>query len=252
MQLEVQRRFTNGFYFQTQYELTACRDLAPPTGAGPIVINDPHRDYGNCPYISRQALVTNYTYDLPFGAGRRWLKTGLLSTVVGGWSVSGISVYQTGPAFSVTFTSPSSYPGWIASRADIVPGVDPYVKNHSHSPTASWLNPAAFIAPAPGQWGNSPRNAYFGPGYQNWDISVKKKFPMRFDKSQQLQFGADFLNVFNHTNWDGGGTTIGGVAAPVIATVGTTQYGGAAVKNFGQVTSGEGSRIISLSARYSF
>ena len=159
MQLEVQRRFTNGFYFQTQYELTACHDLGPPTGAGPIVINDPHRDYGNCPYISRQALVTNYTYDLPFGAGRRWLKTGLPSTVVGGWSVSGISVYQTGPAFSVTFTSPTSYPGWIASRADVVPGVDPYLKNHSHSPTASWLNPAAFIAPAPGQWGHARRPA---------------------------------------------------------------------------------------------
>jgi hypothetical protein len=32
------------------------------------------------------------------------------------------------------------------------------------------------------------------------------------------QLPADFFNVLNHTNWDGGGTTIGGVAAPVIGS----------------------------------
>jgi hypothetical protein len=128
--------------------------------------------------------------------------------------------------------------------------VDPYLRSHAHSPTATWLNPAAFAPPAPGQWGDSPRNGYFGPGYYNWDMSLMKSFAT--SESQRLQFRADFFNVLNHTNWDGGGTTIGGVAAPVVANVGTQQYGGTAVKNFGVVTTGEGNRVIQLSLRYTF
>jgi hypothetical protein len=250
LQLEAQRQFANGLLAQAQYEWTNCRDEGPPTGAGPQIVNDPRADYGNCPYLARHALVANYIYDLPFGLGRRWLQHGILSQVVGGWSLSGITTYETGPPFSVTFVAPSAYPGWIAGRADIVPGVDPYSRSHAHSPTASWLNPAAFAPPAPGQWGDSPRNGYFGPGYYNWDMSLMKSFAVT--ENQRLQFRGDFLNVLNHTNWDGGGTTIGGVAAPVVANVGTQQYGGSAVKNFGVVTTGEGNRVIQVSLRYTF
>jgi hypothetical protein len=81
-------------------------------------------------------------------------------------------------------------------------------------------------------------------------MSVLKTFPIR--ESQGLLFRADFLDAFNHTNWDGGGTTIGGVAAPVVATASASQYGGTAVANFGDVTSGEGVRIIQASLRYTF
>jgi hypothetical protein len=81
-------------------------------------------------------------------------------------------------------------------------------------------------------------------------MSLLKNFYIR--EAQSLTFRADFLNAFNHTNWDGGGTSIGGVAAPVVANVSETQYGGAAVNNFGNVTTGEGSRIIQVSLRYTF
>lgn len=79
-----------------------------------------------------------------------------------------------------------------------------------------------------------------------------KSFALPFKESGRLQVRADFLDAFNHTNWDGGGTTIGGVAAPVVATVGTVQYGGTPVNNFGDVTTGEDNRIIQLSMRYAF
>lgn len=130
------------------------------------------------------------------------------------------------------------------------PPVDPYTRNHAHSRTAQWLNPAAFVSPAPGQWGDSPRDGYFGPGYWNYDISVLKNFYIR--EGQTLLFRVDFLDAFNHTNWDGGGTSIGGTSATVVGNVRETQYGGAAVTNFGDVTTGEGSRVIQASLRYTF
>jgi len=250
MQLEGLHQFSKGFLVQAQYEWTNCRDEGPPTGSGPQIINNPRADYGNCPYIARHELVGNYVWDLPFGRGRQFLKHGVVSEIVGDWTFSGIATYETGPAFSVTVVAPATYPGWISGRADVVPGVNPYLKDHSHKSTATWLNPAAFVSPAPGAWGNSPRNGYFGPGYWNWDMSLLKNFVIR--EHQGLLFRADFLNAFNHTNWDGGGTTIGGVAAPVIANVSTKQYGGTTVANFGDVTTGEGSRVIQGSLRYTF
>jgi hypothetical protein len=250
LELEALHQFSQGFMVQSQYEWTNCRDIAPPTGAGPQIVTEPRLDYGNCPYLARHTFVTNYVYDLPFGHDRKYLSHGVLGEIVGGWTWSGITTYETGPAFSVTFTAPSTYPGWIAGRANVVPGVNPYIHNHAHSTTATWLNPAAFVVPAPGLWGDSPRNGYFGPGYWDYDMSVQKAFPIR--EGQGLIFRADFLDAFNHTNWDGGGTTIGGVAAPVVATASASQYGGTAVANFGDVTSGEGSRIIQASLRYTF
>lgn len=237
---------------QAQYEWTTCRDIAEAAG-GPQIPTQPHLDYGNCAYLARHTFVANYVYDLPFGHDRMFLKHGILSEAIGDWTWSGVTTYETGPPFSVTFTAPSGYPGWISSRADVVPGVDPYVRNHKHSPSATWLNPNAFALPALGQWGNSPRDGYFGPGYWNYDMSLLKHFRIR--ESQRLTFRADFLNAFNHTNWDGGGTTLGGTAAPVVASVSTEQYskfGGKPVDNFGDVTKGGGSRVIQGSLRYTF
>ena len=121
------------------------------------------------------------------------------------------------------------------------PGVDPYIRNHSHNLGSLWFNPAAFTAPAPGTWGDSPRNAYFGPGFENWDISVMKNIPTVGD-SQRLQFRADFFDALNHFNPDSG----------LQATIGDTRDGGAAIPAAGRVQSGESSRVTQLSLRYIF
>ena len=249
LQLEALHQFSRGLMAQAQYEWTNCRDIAEAAG-GPQIPTQPRLDYGNCAYLGRHTFVANYVYDLPFGHDRTFLKHGILSEAIGDWTWSGITTYETGPPFSVTFTAPSTYPGWIAGRANVVPGVDPYIRNHKHSPSATWLNAAAFAPPAPGLWGNAPRDGYFGPGYWNYDMSLLKDFRIR--ESQRLTFRADFLDAFNHTNWDGNGTQLGGTTAPVVASVDTSQYGGTPVSNFGAVTKGEGSRVIQGSLRYTF
>jgi hypothetical protein len=239
-QLEVMHRFAGGFQLQSEYSFTHCLDEATPTG-GPQNPSDPRGDYGNCSFLVRHTFVTNYLYELPFGRGKRWLKSGALSRIAGGWTVSGITSYLTGQPFSVSFQVPASQVGWWGGRASVVPGVDPYIRDHSHNLGSLWFNPAAFVAPAPGQWGNSPRNAYFGPGFANWDISVMKNIPTVGD-SQRLQFRTDFFDAFNHFNPDSGLQT----------TIGDTRDGGAAIPAAGRVQSGESSRVIQLSVRYIF
>ncbi|MGA2262395.1 MAG: hypothetical protein ABSH28_13290 [Acidobacteriota bacterium] len=51
--------------------------------------------------IRPNRLVWTAVYDLPFGKGRQWLTQGPLQHVVGGWTLSWIYTYQTGPLISM-------------------------------------------------------------------------------------------------------------------------------------------------------
>jgi hypothetical protein len=79
-------------------------------------------------------------------------------------------------------------------RPDIVAGVDPYLRNGMQ-----WLNPAAFSVPRRGRTGNSMRNGLTGPGLQQFDITLSKKF--RFTETKNLEFRSEFYNIFNHANF---------------------------------------------------
>ncbi len=61
-------------------------------------------------------------------------------------------------------------------RPDLVPGVDPYLKNG-----VRWLNPAAFATPQPGTFGNLPRNFLRGPGFWQADLMFSKDFRFASD-----------------------------------------------------------------------
>ena len=62
-------------------------------------------------------------------------------------------------------------------RPDLVPGVNPYLKDG-----VRWLNPAAFAAPMPGTFGNLPRNFLRGPEFWQLDLMVSKD--VRFAANQ--------------------------------------------------------------------
>jgi len=240
--VEVKHEFSSGLHFQFAYSLTRCLDEATPTG-GPQDPSNLYGDYGNCSFLVRQTAVANYIYELPFGKGKHWLQQGVLSHILGNWSVAGITSYLTGQPFSVSFQVPASEVGWWGGRADVVPGVNPYTGNHSHNLGTAWFNPAAFTAPAPGTWGNSPRNAYFGPGLENWDMSFMKDFVLPIREHTVLQFKADLFNIWNHFNADSGLQT----------TIADTRDGGAAIPAAGEITStGESPRVIQLSLKLSF
>src|SRR5439155_15794959 len=56
----------------------------------------------------------------------------------------------------------------------------------------------AFSRPDFGTFGNIGRNSFLGPGYIDTDLSISKSIPIK--ESLNLQFRADFFNVFNHVN----------------------------------------------------
>lgn len=64
-----------------------------------------------------------------------------------------------------------------------------------------WFNPCAFAAPLPGELGNAPRAPVYGPRFVNTDFSAIKDFPLPFREGMNLQFRAEFFNLFNHPHF---------------------------------------------------
>jgi hypothetical protein len=130
-------------------------------------------------------------------------------------------------------------------RPDYIGG--PIMANHTHNVGAGqfpmWFNPSAFAVPALGSYGNFRRNSIYGPGVNNWNMSLFKNINIHEDMRIQLRFEA--YNVFNHTQW---GTVNNGLAAPTAGTQFTGAYAGAS----GQITSVRDPRLLQLGGKFYF
>ena len=63
-----------------------------------------------------------------------------------------------------------------------------------------WFNAAAFAVNDVGTFGDVARGAYYGPNLHSWDMGLFKNFRMGTDMN--MQFRAEFFNVFNQVNFD--------------------------------------------------
>jgi hypothetical protein len=154
---------------------------------------DLRADYGNSDLDVPNRFVASVNYQLPFKAD------GKLNPVVQGWQVNAILNYFDGLPFSVA--SANGVGDGLTPRADTVPGLG----NGSLSPgkrtREEWFNTSAFVSIpltgplANGQWGDSGRNILQGPGTKDIDFSLFKNFQVA--ESKNLQFRAEFFNLFN-------------------------------------------------------
>jgi len=65
--------------------------------------------------------------------------------------------------------------------------------------TQPYVLPGAFAPPAPGTFGNCPRNPIVAPGLNAWDISLQRTF--RLGERVSFEFRTSFFNAFNHPNF---------------------------------------------------
>jgi hypothetical protein len=142
-----------------------------------------------------QRLTFSYIYEFPFGRhkqfGSNWNR--LVDGALGGWSASGIIVYMTGFPFT---------PG-ISSNLDNGNGNVPNrVCNGqvSNWTIAKYYDTSCFVTPAPNVFGNTGYGILRGPGFRNWDLSLKKDFPLGAE-SRYLQFRSEFFNLPNNVNF---------------------------------------------------
>lgn len=80
-------------------------------------------------------------------------------------------------------------------RPDRISGVDPYISVGNQR----FLNPAAFTIPKPGTYGNLSRGALYGPGFQQVDLTLQKRF--RLTEKVGFEFRAEIYNLLNRANF---------------------------------------------------
>ena len=174
----------------------------------------PGTDYGNTSFARRERFLASFLYQLPFGKGRQLLNSNaMLDRVIGGWELSGVMLFQSGPFLSVTTLDDPSGTGYNlynfnGGRADTVPGVNPYAGQS----IAQYINPNAFTDPcancqtlANGVTTYRPvrrlrRQAPLsGPGTQAVSLSLIKRFSIK--ERIRAEIGMQVANAFNHPNY---------------------------------------------------
>jgi hypothetical protein len=161
---------------------------------------DPKLDYGlstaNVPHMA----VINGTYELPFGPGKAIGSsfTGVRRKLGEGWSVSAIETVQSGFPFTPQLGFNPSNNG--DSRNPVRPSVNPaFIGNVILGNPEEYFNPAAFIVPANGTYGNLGRDTLIGPALAGLDFSVLKNTTL--SERVKLQFRAEAFNILNHANF---------------------------------------------------
>lgn len=189
-----------------------------------ITLRDPGLNRGPSPYDQRHAFRTFLTYELPFGKGKSY-RTGnsIADGVIGGWTVGSIVTVSSGRNFKLqsgynTFNYSNGY--WpdvsdsgvalngisvsqLQSKVGLYAGPTPaepkvFLPSNLLSSSGS-ANPSIIGSPStPGQLGQFVFLS--GPMFFNTDLSIVKSIPIK----ERVRFNiyAEFLNVFNHTNWN--------------------------------------------------
>jgi hypothetical protein len=133
------------------------------------------------------------TYELPFGKNL----TGFSGKIISGWQVNGIITLLSGFPFTPLLGSNRSGDG--NTRNPDRPNLNPAFTGPVILGTqAQWFNPAAFLVPTAGTYGNLGRGTYNGPGLAEVDMSVFKNTSL--SERLKLQFRAEFFNLLNRAN----------------------------------------------------
>jgi hypothetical protein len=202
LQLEAVQRYSNGLSFQLEYAWTRSLDNTPVVG-GPQDSYNARADRGNSDGMRRHVFTAEYSYELPFGKGKKFF-TGvgrLGQMAVGGWQVGGISYLRTGLPFSLTYTATQT--GWRGGRPNA--SCDGALSASDRS-RYRWFDASCYSVPAPFTYGNMARNALFGPGDIIFDVSALKNFAVT--ERVAGQFRAEFFNMPNHANFGNPATNI--------------------------------------------
>ena len=215
--LKLQKRFSQGVQFLVSYTYGKSLDYgsSAASGGGAVgngqTVTNMDAWKGPSGFDVRHRAVMSYVYELPFGAGRRWMSDagGVVGGIVGGWQLSGITTLTTGRPFSVSLQTgvnngAPSWPNRIGSGQLDDPSVD------------LWFNPADFVAPPPNTYGDAGRGILYGPGHINFDTSLSKRFVVA--GASNVEFRWDVFNLFNHPGFGFPNSAIGNPNAGRITT----------------------------------
>jgi hypothetical protein len=196
---------------------------------------DPRHTRAISAWDQRHSFVGTYTWAVPFA---HVLRRSNRSTL--GWSLSGTTRFATGFPVTLYDNSDNSLLGTLGNGANnylldtpqMTPG--PLNINTDGRNGQPAFNTSLFQKETLGQLGNAKRRMFYGPGIQNFDMTLEKT--THFGESRSFALRLEAFNVFNHAQFYGPASVNGQMGDP----------------NFGQIVSAASPRLLQIATRLSF
>jgi hypothetical protein len=271
LQVQVAKRFSKGFSFQTSYVWS--HDLGSNEGDSATFLDNfrtlrnENLDKRPLSFDYQSVYKANGIYELPFGKGKAigGNANGMMDRIIGGWQIGAITLMYSGQP--ITFSAQntinntgSNSSAFSAQLLGAVPSdgvtktgngviyfngltqlaLDPGVANNplkalsTLKAIATASGTPLLVNPAPGVMGSSAQGILRGPGSKTVNVNVIKR--IRINERFSAQIGATAENITN---------------TPIFANPQTNIDNTA----FGRITSTAGlnpSRLIVLQARFNF
>jgi Carboxypeptidase regulatory-like domain/TonB dependent receptor len=209
LQMKVQRRFSGGLGVLASYTLSKI--ISDTSGNSWSGIENRSLDTANrgleksvAPIDRTHNLITNWIYELPLGRGAK----GIAGKLLGGWGTGVTTTFTSGAPLAIAGGAPLPIFNGFGNRPSRVAGV---ARRTSVSPGEFdpardlYLNIAAFRQPAPFTFGDVSRVEPDLRGFSLWneDVAIiKRTFIPSISEQFNVEFRAEFFNIFNRTVFD--------------------------------------------------
>ena len=171
-------------------------------------------------------FAASYTVQLPFD---RLVN----NRVTRGWAVSGITTFASGLPVNISENDDRSLTAASSDLPNYDPTVGPLITDRNPRHGNPYFNVNAFSQEVLGQFGNSKRRFFHGPGLNNTDLALLRDFHIH--ESHVIQLRVEAFNIFNHAQFQSpNGNFTDGPGA------------------FGIVTAANDPRIMQLAIKYHF
>jgi hypothetical protein len=218
LQFIFKRRISAGLGFQFAYTLSESKDNRSwdPSLSGvstgsvqaasstPFDLRDRNLNYTWSDFDRRHVFQGTYTYELPFGKGRKFASQipSVVDHVIGGWLFSGTVIRMSGRPFTV-YSGVNTVSNVVQSTADCSGCSREQGSLVLESGRNFWFDTSdrsLFTVPATGSIGNTGRNFFLAPQYFQWDASLSKKF--KITERWAFDIRVDARNVLNNPSFD--------------------------------------------------
>jgi len=219
LQLTATKRVSNGLSFLVAYtfskNMATTDDVLGYYGGYGQTIYRRDLDYSISSLNVPHDLRITWIYDLPFGPQGRWLRSGAMSYILGGWTISGINNFRSGSAISIVnwggpdtaalFNTGFIRPDTLLPRDQQIIGSKP--SDPDRVSGTPYLNPKAW-GPSPVTDNNVAKRLPNGPRWEpslrgfsqsGEQLSIVKRTALRFREGASFEIRADMTNPLNRT-----------------------------------------------------
>jgi hypothetical protein len=235
LQAKFDRRFSSGFATTTAYTFGKGMGFQTDDDGGLAFYINQRRNYARNDFDRTHTFVQSIVYDLPFGAGKRFVSSGVGAAILGGWRISSFLTLMSGLPLYFSASSTSLLAPGNTQTPNLVAPVQIL---HGVGTGNPWFSTSSFAPPAATTFGTVGRNYLSGPNFFNLDAALSKS--IRFTERYNLDLRLEVFGVTNTPQFFF--TTGNGTAAGV--TLGSS--------SFGQITNATGGRQLQLGLKFNF